>query len=491
MNELDRIAQQFPKDGERALADYFVAVLPCQLLLLDALTIERRRLPTPTEFVLKAIHTGVGVVEDIAGLLGMTSNYADKLVTGLRDDGFLLCDEIGRLQLTKKGINVLEADGERRPIDKTVPFLWDPVLQGPIQHRPILLTQKAAELLGPVWKMPNIFRQPSLVDLAKADCERFANAQQEGTDARESNEIIKFLSVKRCLYRYRPVLVLVYEKEGAAPIFKVAIDGQIDDELSTSLAQRDGGKYIGIDAAFSRKAGALAVKERSRQLKLSGNDKDGIELAEIMRRKSTLLFSSAVLQERIAEEATDSLKQKLAERVEELRDVERLLSKAQIIPLMQFEVGLALESALDCAEDLLITTTLPNVTKMTAQLQVKFENFLANGGKAWIYIAGRPNDGAMKDGEARILGFFNKLQESYKALSVHFLRKVQRPVFEIRSGRRMTFSNEPPLGRRVGEFSPRAFRGYELSHPTSVDSYSAAHLNFDRDDLLMSTSEKR
>lgn len=492
MNDLDRIAQQFPTDGDRALADYFIAVLPCQLLLLDALTIERRRLPTPTEFILKAIHSGITLAEDIAGLLGMGRAYTEKLISGLRDDAFLANDEEGRLQLSRKGIEVLAADGERRPIDKTVPLLWDSVLGRPIQNRTALLTQKVAELLGPVWKMPNIFRQPTLTDLAKAECEKFANAQLDPSETREKNEIIKLLSVKRCLFRYRPVVVLVYEKEGAAPIFKVAVDGQIDDVLSTALAQRDGGKFIGIDANFSRKAGALAVKERYKQLKLGAKDEIGaVEIASVMRQKSSLMFSCAILQERIAEEPTELLKKKLGERIEELGLVEKLLLNAKVVPLLQFEIGLALESAFKSKEDLLITTTMPNSSKLTPQLQVQLEEFLVAGGTAQLYIAGRPDDGMKKEAEARLLAFLTKLQETHKNLSVFYLKKLHRPVFEICSGNRITFSNESPLGRRVGDFSPRAFRGFQLSHPTSLANYRAAHLIFSGDDVLPRAIDKK
>lgn len=65
--------------------------------------------------------------------------------------------------------------------------------------------------------MPNIFKQPSLSDLAAADSEKLAIAQQEDGLAKEPAEVIKFLAIKRTLYRYRPSVVLVYEKENASP----------------------------------------------------------------------------------------------------------------------------------------------------------------------------------------------------------------------------------------------------------------------------------
>lgn len=492
MNELDRIAQQFPMDGERHLSDYFVALLPCQLLLVDALTLERRRLPTPTEFILKAIQSSIAHADDIAGLLGMTTVYVEKLISGLMDDSFILRDELGRLQLTLKGTNVIATDGENRPIDRTVPLLWDPILNSPIRQRPKnLWTQKFAEQLGPIWKMPNIFKQPSLADLAAADSERFANAQQEDGLAREPAEVIKFLSIKRSLYRYRPSIVLVYEKENAAPIFKVVIDGQIDEVLSTGLAQRDGGKFIGIEGGFTRKAGALAVKERFKQLKLGGGDADSpVKIAELMRQKSALLFNIAILQERIADEPTENLRKRLAERLDELRGIENTLSTAKVVPLLQFEIGLILELALENTDDLVITTTLPHAEKLTATLQKKLESFLHAGGSAKIYIAGRPEDGAKRDEEARALAYLIKLQEANSRLTVSFLKRNQRPVFEIKSGNHVTFSNESPLGRRPGNFSPRAFRGYQLGHPTSVASYISAHLAFGGEDLLAHESNK-
>ncbi|MFZ2998830.1 MAG: hypothetical protein WA071_00645 [Undibacterium umbellatum] len=492
MNDLDRIAQRFPSDGERPLADYFVVFLPCHLLLVDALTIERRRLPTPTEFVLKAIQSSISSTHDVAGLLGLSEAYTGKLIENLIDDMFVVHDDLGRLKLTVKGTSVLAADGERRPIDRSVPLLWDPILHSSIRQRPRnLVTQTAAEKLGPIWKMPNIFKQPSLSDLANADSERFSSVQQEDSKSKDPSEVIKFLCIKRCLYRYRPAVVLVYEKENALPIFKVAIDGQIDDVLSTALAQRDGGKFIGIDVGFARKSGALAVKERFKQLKLDGGETESpIEIAELMRKKSSLLFNIAVLQERTAEEPTEGLEKKLVDRLDELKGVEKMLSKARVVPLLQFEIGLILESALESQEELVVTTTMPTADKFTGSLQKRFENFLKAGGTARIYIAGRIEDAAKRDEFAGPLAFLTRLQAANPKLSVFFLKRTQRPVFEIRSGNRVTFSNEPPLGRRAGEFVPRAFRGYHLGHSTSVASYCIEHLEFPREELLTQALDK-
>lgn len=489
MNEIDILAQQFHSYGDRLLADYFVAMLPCQFLHLDTLIVEKRPLPTPTEFVLKAIRAGLNSQQDISGFLGITDAYTEKLLTGLKLDDYIGLDEFGKLKLFRRAIEVLNSNGERRSLDKSVPILWDPILATPIQQRVDLYRQSAAKQTGKIWELQKVFHAPDIASLNSGDVQNYLSATQTPNNDREIYEILRVIAITKTLIRFRPVTVLIYEKEGSQPIFKIAFNGKIDDKLSDAIAQKDGAKFIGLDGAFSRKAGAIAVNDRYKKLPVSHNTEElkKLDIAMLTRQRSILMFSMDALNNRISEEPSESLKARLLEKEAEYLDNEQTLKGIAITPILPFDVPLALSSALASdGKGLLITTTTPNETHFTAPIQVQIKNALAGGMKIKIYIAGRlEHDHKEKKDQGSALASLNQIANEYSNLQVFFLKNQNRQVFEIYLEKSsLVFCNTSPLGNRPEPFSPRAFRGYRISGESQIAAYVESNLSFSQDDLI-------
>lgn len=489
MNEIDILAQQFHSYGDRSLADYFVAMLPCQILHMDTLIVEKRPLPTPTEFVLKAIKAGLNSQENIAKFLGLTQEYTDKLLTGLKLDDYIGFDEFGKLKLFRRALEALASDGERRSLDKTVSILWDPILATPIQQRIDLYTQNTAKQAGKIWELQRVFHAPDINSLNNGDIQNYLNSKQTPTNDREIYEILRIIAIKKTLIRFRQVTVLVYEKESSHPIFKIAYNGKIDDKLSDAIAQKDGAKLIGLDTSFSRKAGALAVNERYKKLPVlhTTEEQKKLDIATLARQRSILMFAIDALNNRISEEPSETLKTKLLTKEAEYADIEGVLKEVEIVPILPFDVPLALSSALESDGNVLsITTTTPNENHFTVSIQRQMKKALAGGMKINIYIAGRlEHDHNINNNKGHALAALNQIANEYSNLQVFFLKNQNRQVFEIYLEKStLVFCNASPLGNRPEPFSPRAFRGFRISGKSQIDAYVKSHLSFSQDDLI-------
>jgi hypothetical protein len=486
MIDADSVAQRHPENEGRALVDYLPVLLPCQLLLVDALLVDRRPLPTPIEFFLKAIKGGLTTTEQIGGFLGFTETYAAKLSDQLKNEEFIIEDISGHLSILRRGKEALDQDGDRIVIDRTITVLWDPVTETPIFGRPELLDYKKVSGLLRV-RFPGAQAGPTIEKLGVNSIQSYRRFVNDIDAAADREDILRLVAVRRAIHRYRFALLLLYENGKAPPIAKFAIENHIDEKLSSAFAQKNGISYLGIDAGFSRKAGVLAVEDRFKKLHIHAAQ--GTSIGAASQRKGVLRVNIAHLNLRFAEEPSENIRRQLEKRVAELESIEACLKNVPVRKLGAAEMPICLSDALVKAKtSVVVTTTNPSEDRFTEAVAETLERALERGVKVSIFIADRfEADSHTKVSGRPAVARLNDLGSRYGNLRIDFLVHFPRPVYEVTcDGVELAFANDPCLGQRH-ETQPRSFRGYHVYGMKVVSEYVGKHLTFGDADVLKRT----
>lgn len=462
MIEFDAVAEQQQMMDGMPLIDYLPIGLPIYLLSVDSLVAEKRNLMPVEEFILKVVQAGVRSSADVVGILGLGGKYGAKVVKSLLDDEYL--GNTPHLVLRPKGVAVLSEAGERQIYEKSLSLAWNPLTQGVVKTRLTLVSGHALALERMVRLAPPSTRLPALMDLPLE--------QLPGNQLRDSEQVIRYLSVLRRTLRYIPAVLLLYARgKGTEPLARVAIDGVIDHPSSDAIAKHEMLPRLGLDSLFNRRSGAMAVDQRIKPLNiLPGNG----SLADLLTLKSTLQLVIAGLGRQDSAIAAAKLDAKKAELV----TVQQQLEQIPVRSLLPFEVPQLVDYAFQKAKrDVLITTTLPIEARLTQLRLLLLDQALKRGVKVRILISDRPAEDEWMEGPGLLLRKLNDMATIHANLDVSFLKDTDRVVFEVRTDdATLGVSNEPPLGLRSREPLARAFSGYQLSGAKPVLAYANNHL---------------
>lgn len=484
---MDITAQQYPTCEGRPLVDYISVLLPCQILAVDALIVERRQLASPVEFVLKTCKAGIESPDDIGEFLGFNPRFTNLLIEQMKADEMIASEIDGRIRILRPGKEALDQNGDRVHLDKTIMVVWDPITESTLTKRQELLTERTKPSGSLRVRFPAILGKVSVGQLQVSAIQASRRAFRDIDAENDREDILRFVGIRRVLHRYRQAILLFYENGKAAPIIKIAVDDKIDESLSSAFAQKEGGQFIGADVRFLRRSGSVAVEERMRLLKVSSAT--GVSCDELSRKRALHNFMINSIRPRLADsDASESLRSQMEKYISDLNEVEVQLSSIPVRPLAATEVTLCLKEALvKAVRFVTITTTGPTDERFSKEVIDGFDAALRRGVAITVYIADRISDAApSKTGRSTPLARLNELINRHAPLmSVKFLSIVARPVFEIYwDGEELVFANDPPLGSRQDANIPRVFRGFRLSGPKVVGKYVESHLTFASSDFI-------
>ena len=480
----DSIAQRFPDNEGRALVDYIPVFLPCQILLVDALVIERHRISTPVEFVMKAIAAGIVNSEMVGDFLGLSKGYTTILIEQMKDDELIIGDGSGELVILPRGKEIMQGGGDRRIIDKGISILWDPISEQPIFSRPSLVSDHNKDTFPKRVRFPAILKTPKVDAFDISTVQSYRRYVNDIAIEDDREDLLRLVSVRRSIHRYREAIVLLYDS-GRLPIAKIAIDNLVDEGLSSAFAQKDGTNFLGIDSAFSRKAGAIAVDERLKRLAVKTA---GADMRAVAQQRGILRLKIDAWKSRLEEEPSKQVNDQLQSGIAQLHEIERLLDGVAVRALNAAEMNLCLVDALtNSSRSIVMTTTIPNEFRFTRSVVTLMESALLRGVRISIYISDRPHDESTKSGRRSKspLSRLNTLSQSNASFQVAFLQQIQRPVFEILwDDSELAFSNDPPLGLRSDASIPRLFKGFKIADCAIVKNYVSRNMNFTDDDIV-------
>lgn len=484
---MDITSQQYPTCDGRPLVDYISVLLPCQILAVDALVVERRQLASPVEFVLKACKEGLDSPNDIGEFLGFNPRFTSLLIGQMKADEMIASEIDGRIRILRRGNEALSQNGDRVHLDKTIMVVWDPITESTLTSRQALLTEHTKPPCALRVRFPAILGRVSVDQLQVSATQASRRAFRDIDAENDREDILRFVGIRRVLHRYRQATLLLYENGKAAPIIKIAVDDKIDESLSSAFAQKEGGQYIGADVRYLRRSGSVAVEDRMRLLKVSSTA--GVSLSGLSQKRAVLNWRINSIQPRLADsDAPESIRRQLEQYLSDLQDVEAQLSNIPVRPLAVTEVQLCLKEALvKVTRFITITSTAPTYERFSKEVIDGFDAALHRGVAIAVYIADRIIDTvASKPERSTPLARLNELISRYpKLLTVKFLSIVARPVFEICwDGEELVFANDPPLGSRQDATTPRVFRGFRLSGQKVVEKYVESHLRFIDSDFI-------
>ncbi|WP_087750662.1 hypothetical protein [Paraburkholderia caledonica] len=477
MRNQNESARRFDAIDGQALVDYFTVHLPVQLLTVDVIGLDRRPLPAPIEFCLRAIDAGLFERSDICAFLGVDVTYGEGLLQNLCDGEYIGKNAFGHYVLMRRGKEALRENGESSPSDRRMYLLWDPI-QKSLLERTIVYTKQRADPAGITAPISSVFGQPALAELDVGEINKLRTTTNSSLDSTAPGfEVLRVTGIHKSLGRFRPSLALIYRASSGELSLRLAVNGSIDNDLTTACAQVGLAKLIGVERGFANKAGGQAIRKRYRDL-LCGSD-GGPNVASLVQRRSVLLFNLGAVEMRLGEERSDSLLEKKARYESEFEEVSRELDRVPVVPVRCHEGEYYLASALETAEfSIRITTTNPALSKIDGEVLRRIRSCLARGVQITIYISDRLGE------NDPTLAALDKLSREH-SLSVHFLLNDLRSIFEIEwDGKHLLVSNEPPLGDRRQPVSPREFSGFYVSEPRAVGHYCDNHVKFETRDFL-------
>jgi hypothetical protein len=478
MSTIYEIAQRFDSYENQSLVDFFGVHIPCQILLVDTVGVERRRTPAMTEFILKSINAGLTNIKDVAGLLGLQLEFCTSLFHELQLGEYIGIDGFGTYSVWKRGKELLANGSEDSPIDRRLNIVWDPLCRKFLGRVP-MYTKRRADSDGVIIPLAGAFAPPDLNEVGAPALRESQLSVAGGRGERASSfEVLRVTKIEKSIARYREALALVYKTDKGDVSLMMVTNGNIDAELTTACAQASIAKLIGVDGVFSSRHGGAGVRKRFSEIAKS--QKNNVSLESLVRRRSLLRFKASALRVRLLEtEQPELLARKEAAELD-LTAVDGQLKNFPILPVRCHEVTNYVMSALQSArKSVLITTTMPTEVKLDFAMAGAFAECLSRGVQIDLYIADRPNT----DGGA-VLSRLDKLSRS-GSFNVFFLASEARSVFEISFDEEdLCFFNEPPLGARRGPILPREFNGYSVRDHDLVSKYKTEYLTFGPGDLI-------
>ncbi len=226
------------------------AALPFEMITANAILQERKKVAPVTEFIMRAIHSGLTGIAEIAELLGLDFDSVEFVVAELYagDQVDLPLSEGERtLRLTAAGIETVKSLIEIIPVEKEIWFFYDKILlrPSPLRSRQI----KRSGELGVEELVMIPAKHNRKVSLSELRVETLNEAVKEAMSA-DSADVMAIKNLIRHEARYLPCHLLIYESaDSSRHVAEVVVDGRIQSGVGLELERLGIEKHLGISFA--------------------------------------------------------------------------------------------------------------------------------------------------------------------------------------------------------------------------------------------------
>jgi hypothetical protein len=472
----NEIAQRLDSFDNESLVDFFPVHIPCQVLVVDTVGVERRATPAMTHFILRAVSVGLDSINAVAGMLGIDEEHCQVLMRDLELGEYIGAGPDGAYKIWRRGNEILNAEGENSPIDRRSQIVWDPICKKFLGRVPMYTRHRAGKD-GVFVPLPGAFAIPELTLIGPAALKEIQLSATGGRGGRTTTyEVLRVTTIQKSIARYREAVALVYKGEKGEYILRMATSGNFDEELTAACAQAGVAKLVGVDKMFASRHGCLAVRKRYADIAKEKVSNTTVET--LVKRRSVLRFKVDLLNARILENEREDLLTKRIEATLEIEGIDAQLKMITVIPVRCHEIrGYLLDAFRSAKRNILITTTMPVLEQFDFEVSEAVKACISRGVIIEMCIADRPTS---DDG---MLAKLDKLSQS-NLLKVNFLAEP-RTVFEIvKDSLTVAFSNGSPLGARQGPIPSREFVGFFISTVSLTERYIQRNLNFGKDDFV-------
>lgn len=272
----DEVARRYDNRPGFELVSVVEVALPVTKISLTALTLRRKPIPPIEEFVLKAISTGLSVLEEISQFLGLEESIVKETIINLRQaqNIDLIASENSLMQewkLTKKGKITLEEARIIVPEERSYQInfdkiLWKPRWYGILEYKKSLLRQRDLRNSNIIEIPYYPARTPEVDDLNLKDIESIIQeAAKEGKYKKdEERDFIGLKGIERRENFFQPAFALVYKpSQGNDWQIAFTIDGRISEQHESAFSRSTGPKKERIWKQLKENASAQIREAKS------------------------------------------------------------------------------------------------------------------------------------------------------------------------------------------------------------------------------------
>lgn len=251
MSERETIAMRFAdyRPGFNLLSCEDAA-LPFEMITAGAILQERKRVAPVTEFIMRAVNSGLSSIAEISELLGLDFDSVEFVIAELyaADQVDLpLVDGARKLQLTAAGAETVQSLIEIVPIEKEIWFFYDKILLRPSPFR--IRQMKRSGDLGLEELIVIPAKHNRNVALNELRVEALNEAVKEAMNA-DSADVMAIKNLIRHEMRYLPCHLLIYEStDSSRHVAEVVVDGRIQSGVGLELERLGIKKHLGIEFA--------------------------------------------------------------------------------------------------------------------------------------------------------------------------------------------------------------------------------------------------
>lgn len=226
------------RDGFRLLSTRSAA-FPLWRTVVRSRILTKSRVPTFTEFVLRAISLGVGKVEEVTRLLNLPKQVVDGTVAELIFDRYLTVrtsEGETLLELSPTGKTLVGTLVHERVIEGTSTYLIDGLSGDPIAvSRDLVLSADDLD------RDPRLVLNPEFdvdLDFGPDDTSRFLEVSP--VQAERESTLLSVLGVESATKQYAAATILLFESEVDANdrYLRVSMDGRQDERIESLIREK-------------------------------------------------------------------------------------------------------------------------------------------------------------------------------------------------------------------------------------------------------------
>ena len=411
-----------------SLVGYEEIALPVYRLRVRALLMERRKLDTIQEFLMRALRSGVTRTADMEAFYGLPNSVVRSTFSEMvRAENVHIGAAAGSIAhewaLTPKGDLTLDAAETTMPEEGVFEFDYDGLLRsaGPVDRYLASPRQTRDDGMVEVPAIPN--RAPELEELSFSDV---AQAMRATFSSGRKRDLLSIASIEKRSRFFRRGVALVYRGAVAETVqVAIAVNDVLSEEYEKAFAASKLASKLGMDAApvEVRLEGELGVPVSAAQE------------SERMRRETSAADASVhAARQNVNRAETQQARQKAERELQKAEaaaeDVGRRQAEAEVRFLKVFEHPPLLAQALvESTERLLIISPWLNPVVVNREFLERLDRLLGKGVTVYIgYGIAQENERRNKGADASAEVALQKLANRHQQLVLRRLGDTHAKV---------------------------------------------------------------